>query len=127
MKNLCLYLIAIMVLTSTITTVNFLAIPEAKQTEMLEWMQDFLSEFNNMLLTNTLIYLYPIRKIIVTILNMFVPLVILSAILGLMWSWWFSKGKFLGMRKESRKEASSSPHHHAYNLRTKRQKNFILN
>lgn len=117
-------------LMSIIMTVNVLAMSQVKQNEMVEWAFDLLSEFNNLVLTGILVYLYPIREIIVTIWNMFVPLAILSAIVGLVWSRWFSGGKVLRMRKNPTKEAPSSPSspppppHHHHNLRPKRQTEF---
>ena len=130
MKNLYLYLMAMTALMSIIVTVNLLTMSQVRQNEMMERMPDFLSEYNNLLFRGILIYLYPlritIREISVTIWNMFVPLVILSALGWLVWSWWFSNGKFLRMKQDSGKGVPSSPSH-GYNLRDKRQKNFILN
>ncbi len=127
---LCLYLIAMMALLSIIVTTNVLAMEKTKQDNMMDWMQNLLSDLNNLLFRGILIYLYPlritIREISVTIWNMFVPLVILSALGWLVWSWWFSNGKFLRMKQDSGKGVPSSPSH-GYNLRDKRQKNFILN
>ena len=130
MKNLYLYLMAMTALMSIIVTVNVLAMSQVKQNEMMERMPDFLSEFNNLLLTDILIYLYPIREIIVTIFNLFIPIMFLSTGAALAWWWfYFPNAKNLDVIEDSPAlpvpSTNSSPHHH-HDLRPKRQTNFIL-
>ncbi len=121
---LCLYLMAMAALLSVIVTTNVLAMEKTKQDDMMDWLEDIVAEVNSLLFYGTLVHV--IRELAVTIWNMFVPLVILSAIVWLVWSWWFSNGKFLRMQQDSGKGVPSSLSH-GYNLRTQVKKNFILN
>ncbi len=127
MKNLYLYLMAITALMCIIVTVNLLTMSQAKQNEMMERMPNFLSEYNNLLLTGILIYLYPIREIIVTIFNLFMPIMFLSVGAGLAWWWfYFPNAKNLAVIKNSPTPNSPAQQHH-HNLRPKRQTNFMTN
>ncbi len=124
MKNLYLYLMAITALMSIIVTVNVLAMSQAKQNEMLERLPDFLSEFNNLLFRGILIYVYPLRitlrEIAATILSMPILVTFAAALV------------FIAIATTTPKTTTVPfPNFPAptvrYNLRAKRQKNFISN
>lgn len=125
MKNLYLYLMAITALMFIIVTVNVLTMSQVRQNEMMERMPDFLSEYNNLLFRGILIYLYPlritIREIAVTIQNIPILVTFVAALV------------FIVIATTPKTTTVPFPNFpapapsHGYNLRAKRQKNFISN
>ncbi len=130
MKNLYLYLMAMTALMSIIVTVNVLAMNQVKQNEMMERMQDFLSEMDNFLSNDS--FGIVIRELADTIFNLLqLPIIFLAIGAGLAWNWWFSSSSTNGIKNSPllSPTTTNSPSSlsHGYNLRTQVKKNFILN
>ena len=88
MKNLCLYLMAMVVLLSIIVTTNVLAMEKTKQDDLRHRFEDTIMEIDNFLSSWALVHL--MREFAVTIFNLFIPIVFLTVGAGLAWNWWFS-------------------------------------
>lgn len=121
MKNLCLYLMVVLVLLSIIVTTNVIAMEKTKQDNMKDWFEDILAEINNLLFYGVLVH--PIRELAVTIFNLFIPIMFLAIGAGLAWNWWFFFRASVSTKSPLPPTNSASQHDH--NLRPKRQKHFI--
>ena len=132
MKNLYLYLMAMIALMSIIMTVNVLAMSQVKQNEMMERMQSRINLVSHWVLVIIM------REMLVTIFNLFIPIIFLAIGAGVAWNWCFSSFSNTknsvwevttttenAIESPPTTNSSSSPMHHEHNLRPNRQKHFI--